>query len=618
MSNKWSTFQGGAARTGQTPSTAIVNWYGSDITSPSGAAISEVPVVGADGTLYYPAVDGTINACSPTGQPLWSYAGPSNPTGLSVAADGTIYYGNSSGLTSLGKTGIPNWTYSVYGPALGGTVISSAGLIYLPVAGSHGQPTLLGTRPNMSGDVCLPLGGIPNGRPPAYGPGLGSSGGGLLVLGCTNGDVLAYDVSWGLQWHDTSNAGGTVVGSPAFGPDGSVYLLVSFTTGVQLVAYSSSGTVLWRYSIGGTVGAKATPAISPDGTLVYVGAQSIHAVVAASGASQWESYAMGSPGTLVITSDMQLYTGTSSSSFQTLNANTGAYLVGIERSPGTGDMSIGNDGSMYALGTGGQIMIFVGPTPPASTLRLWYGASYPPAIQKLTSSALTLVENTTSSPTGIAVDPATGDVYWVDGPTLHRYTGSGTEMLAQFPFNLTGLALDLANNRAFSCNASGGLIVSLDFAGTATTLVSGLKLPVSVAVDVSQNLLVWAEYNPGRIQKAGLDGSNITLVVDDLALSQSVVVDPTTQRIYWADKSSVSGCDYTGQNCGIIASTAAAQPSSNSRKLAIDTAGGKLYWTDQTTQSIQQINTDGSQLSTLVSHADNSGFDNPTVIAVSP
>src|SRR5262245_58888666 len=120
----------------------------------------------------------------------------------------------------------------------------------------------------------------------------------------------------------------------------------------------------------------------------------------------------------------------------------------------------------------------------------------------------------------------------------------------------------------FTWGARGG-VVRENADGTNTTpIVTTSGALQSIALDVAGNSLYWTETDPnnnnGSISRADLDGSNVTLLVTGLV------------RTY-AESSTVSPLG-----------------------LAVDPAGGKLYWDDDT--GVSRANLDGTGEEQLVSN----------------
>jgi hypothetical protein len=111
-------------------------------------------------------------------------------------------------------------------------------------------------------------------------------------------------------------------------------------------------------------------------------------------------------------------------------------------------------------------------------------------------------------------------------------------------------------------------------------------------------------YQPARIQRANLDGSQ----VEDLVLGArtsvgprwSVALDVAGGKMYWADDTFAWGvrrANLDGSNLEKVVTTTAGEP----QQLALDTGAGKMYWViDSPPAKIQRANLDGSNVEDVV------------------
>lgn len=213
-------------------------------------------------------------------------------------------------------------------------------------------------------------------------------------------------------------------------------------------------------------------------------------------------------------------------------------------------------------------------------------------------------------PSGVAVDPAGGKIYWSENAGPHR--------------------ADL--------NGSGVLNITLLKAVASAT----------IHIDLKNGKVYWASPLNDKIQRANLDGSNPE---DDYALffadAAGVEVDPVNSRLYWASAGENTILDPTdgkilrsinlgipgprlnrgGEPDGnyeiIVTSVASSTPTSLSDPagLALDLSAGKVYWVDLTGGiapnlnggKIQRANLDGTNAEDLVT-----GLSLPYGIALDP
>jgi low density lipoprotein receptor-related protein 5/6 len=117
-----------------------------------------------------------------------------------------------------------------------------------------------------------------------------------------------------------------------------------------------------------------------------------------------------------------------------------------------------------------------------------------------------------SWPHAIAIDPPAGKMYWTDADAgkIQRANldGSGLEDLHTGVYSF-GVAVDPTDGSYYWTDIDGGKI----WRDGEVLLLSGLELPVSIAVDAESRRIYWLETNwdgmNARIRYLALDGSNV-------------------------------------------------------------------------------------------------------------
>ena len=119
-----------------------------------------------------------------------------------------------------------------------------------------------------------------------------------------------------------------------------------------------------------------------------------------------------------------------------------------------------------------------------------------------------------------------------------------------------------------------------------------------------------------RIQRANLDGSNIEDLVTGF-IPRGLALDVAGGKMYWMDYSSVDYSSSTirranldGSNIEDLVVTGLDSPHED---LALDVAGGKMYWTDYSSGTIRRANLDGSNIEDLITGLD---LDSPSSLAL--
>ena len=133
----------------------------------------------------------------------------------------------------------------------------------------------------------------------------------------------------------------------------------------------------------------------------------------------------------------------------------------------------------------------------------------------------------------------------------------------------------------------------------------GMLLFVSEA---TAQKMYWADATVDEIRRANLDGSSVETVIDSgLRQSRGVAVDFVGGKIYWVDSGatrSVMRANLNPLNSGIeeIVSEVAGGLV-NPRGITLDLPSGKVYWTDEGQAKIQRANLDGSNVEDVVTSA---------------
>jgi len=210
-----------------------------------------------------------------------------------------------------------------------------------------------------------------------------------------------------------------------------------------------------------------------------------------------------------------------------------------------------------------------------------------------------------------------GNIYYTDGNNHHvnraNSDGSGaTSIVSQgFPAYLD---LDLTNNKIYwSDIISQNSIYGANLDGTGVTqILTGLATSGSggvtgVVVDPAANKLYWGTYTnsgTGTINVANLNGTNATTLVSLASQVGDLAVNPASGKLYWTSPTKISSMNLDGTGQTVIANL----PFTSPQNLAMDSAQAKIYWTTSagaSQGSIQSANLDGSGVVTLLTNLGN-------------
>ena len=129
-------------------------------------------------------------------------------------------------------------------------------------------------------------------------------------------------------------------------------------------------------------------------------------------------------------------------------------------------------------------------------------------------------------------------------------------------------------------------------------LLSSVGAPAANATTI-----YWTDTGTSKIQRADLNGSGIEdLVTIGVILPIDIALDTAGGKMYWTEASPadfmIGRADVDGTNVGHII-TGLVSPSG----IALDVSSGKIYWTDTGMSKIQRANLDGSGVEDLVTTA---------------
>ena len=130
-------------------------------------------------------------------------------------------------------------------------------------------------------------------------------------------------------------------------------------------------------------------------------------------------------------------------------------------------------------------------------------------------------------------------------------------------------------------------------------LLPNVQNATSLAVDVAGGKLYWAEKTSdrtGRIKRANLDGSDVKLVKDLTSVPLDIALDTVAGKLYLINSwGKVQRLNVDGSNFQANLITGLKSP----KHITLDAAGGRIYWTEQTsdtTGKVRHANLNGSNV----------------------
>jgi Low-density lipoprotein receptor repeat class B len=236
-------------------------------------------------------------------------------------------------------------------------------------------------------------------------------------------------------------------------------------------------------------------------------------------------------------------------------------------------------------------------------------------------------------PTGfaddLALDTLDGKMYWADTNASVIWSanlnGSDAQIvLDDFGQQPLGIALDVASDKMYWTDAEGVKRAALD--GTKPELLAKGPARGFIALDLVAQQMYWADLPSGDIKTATM---TVEPAVSNVVTKQScpfgLAVDHAGGKVYWLDleidefnekqkckiQDAILRSNLDGSNVQPLLERPGAGFGGG---LAIDPAAGRLYWSEAEARDIGVSNLDGSQAQTLLG----TGEDIPEGLAVDP
>lgn len=152
------------------------------------------------------------------------------------------------------------------------------------------------------------------------------------------------------------------------------------------------------------------------------------------------------------------------------------------------------------------------------------------------------------------------------------------------------------NARIYFLDLRGKLVSATPEGGDRQVLIDGLKgQPDGIAVDVEAGHIYWTNMgdyaaDDGSIERANLDGSNVTTVVKTGGTwtGKQLVLDKPNGKLYWSDREGlrVMRVNLDGSGLETLVETGRGDAARKDQRnwcvgMALDLAGGKIYWTQK-------------------------------------
>ena len=204
-----------------------------------------------------------------------------------------------------------------------------------------------------------------------------------------------------------------------------------------------------------------------------------------------------------------------------------------------------------------------------------------------------------------------GKIYWTDSQRgIHRSSLDGSNVEQLVIPDLRGpdkIALDVAGGKIYWTERGVCGIHRSDLDGSNTeTLVEGYRAPrldriTDITLDVAGGKIYWPtrladDFSSFIVSWSDLDGSNDEILFWEQDHIEDSALDLVRGKVYWTDTNYISWADLNGPREGYIPSSASS--------IALDVDGGKIYWINPDTQTIQRADLNGQNIEETLTVSD--------------
>ena len=240
------------------------------------------------------------------------------------------------------------------------------------------------------------------------------------------------------------------------------------------------------------------------------------------------------------------------------------------------------------------------------------------ALHRLTENEVEILTPSIQNATSLTVDAAGGKLYWAEQASSEAWKiqranldGSDVQLVKELSDAPHSLAIDAVSGKLYLVNTR-GMIQRMDLNGAnfQSDFITGLHSPRSIALDTADGKIYWAEQasgdSAGKIQRANLTGSDVELVKELMSEARYIAIDTASDKLYLVNSwGEIQRMDLNGENFEPSFITDSHSPQS----IAVDTVGGKLYWTEP--NNIRRANLNGENLEYVVD-----GLFTPAILAL--
>jgi DNA-binding beta-propeller fold protein YncE len=183
-----------------------------------------------------------------------------------------------------------------------------------------------------------------------------------------------------------------------------------------------------------------------------------------------------------------------------------------------------------------------------------------------------------------------------------RTDGVNLQRLVQVGGGLRSVALDPVDRKVYWTDVNNFVIARADLDGSniENIVTSGLIFPAAIAIDPVNRDMFWLDQD-NWLAHSNLDGTGYN-IVNETVTHRGIAIDHDAGKIYWSTsdtmfKGKIFRSNFDGSGPQIVVTSQ--MPEFKPNTIALDLAGGKIYWTDYVIDAISRANLDGSNAEIL-------------------
>lgn len=176
--------------------------------------------------------------------------------------------------------------------------------------------------------------------------------------------------------------------------------------------------------------------------------------------------------------------------------------------------------------------------------------------------------------------------------------GTGYTRLLETGSGIRAVAIDGIEGKVYWTDVNNYVIAraNLDGSNPENVVTSGLIFPAAITIDPVARTMYWLDQD-NWLARSGLDGSGFE-VLSETVTHRGIALDGAG-KVYWSTsdtmlRGKILRANLDGSQVQVVVSSQDSEfkPSA----LALDVAGGKIYWTDYVVDVVRRSNLDGSDI----------------------